>query len=233
MSGSDGQFQSPTTTTKPLCHRVSLFAVLGLFLSFVNFLDGFVPPLAVTGLAMVAVGFISTLDRTGRALKVGLLLTFLSGALLMGSYRAHERAGWLDRFEGRAIQDSRSVLSAQYTWAGNNSGFFAGRFECLSHPDVCLPDWPLDAPIFLEHGVNLDDRHGYAHSFHPGPAAEQVADGMARSSVQTFAYLSVPLSESGAELSFCADSTGLICYTERGKIPVVDGGLCQECIPLQ
>ena len=51
--------------------------------------------------------------------------------------------------ESAAIGDCRTVISAQHAYASANGGFF-DSLECLAFPTSCIPNYPVNAPQFLD-----------------------------------------------------------------------------------
>jgi hypothetical protein len=198
----------------------------------------FFSPTVFSAAALAAtIGFLSSLVRGGTGAKVRFLLSVFSYALLGFSLWILSNVGKPSGNEPQTIGDSRTVVSAQATYASMNGGFYEGRFECLSDPKLCVPEYPTErgAPIFLGPDVTrLGTKAGYLRSFYPGPPVEEPGpDVLSASSVQTYAYLSIPASPLTGQRSFCADSTSLICYTPKGKVPLAKHGLCGECEPLE
>ena len=193
----------------------------------------FLPP----GLFVAAAGtasfllFMSLVRRSPTGLVSGLICVALLGA----SLELLRHVGRPSTSEPQAIGDSRTVISAQQTYASVNGGHFEGRFECLSEPQLCMPEYPEQAPHFLGTDfTRLGTKSGYVRSFHPGPAPREASpEVVSGSSVVAFAYLSVPSSELTGKRAFCADSTGMICFTPADREPSVVDGLCRECRPLE
>jgi hypothetical protein len=137
--------------------------------------------------------------------------------------------------ESVAIGDIRMVISVETAYSEANGGYY-DKIECLQRPGDCLPDYPSNAPTFLDAAMSTPRRHGYDHSFHYGPAA---TEGRSPSSLKAFAYVAVPtvVNETGSR-GFCGDSTGRICFTADGAAPRIVRGLCDaskesSCSPLQ
>ena len=148
--------------------------------------------------------------------------------------------GMPSRNEAHAIGDSRSVVSAQQTWASWNGGFYEGDFECLSTPQRCRPDYPDEAPQFLGKDLTqLGVKSGYVRTFHPGPPAptgeidERTGSRLSPTSVRWYAYVATPVDRWSDSRSFCTGSTGIICVSEGGSLPGVVNGRCEPCNPLE
>jgi len=54
--------------------------------------------------------------------------------------------------EAQAIGDTRTVMSANVTYAASNCGYFAADMQCLTTDGggaICIPNYPATAPQFL------------------------------------------------------------------------------------
>ena len=51
--------------------------------------------------------------------------------------------------EAQVIGDTRSLISASVTYASGNCGLFAATLECMIDGQVCIPNYPSNAPPFL------------------------------------------------------------------------------------
>ena len=54
--------------------------------------------------------------------------------------------------EAQVIGDTRTVMSANVTYAASNCGFFAAEITCLTKEGggaICIPGYPAQAPQFL------------------------------------------------------------------------------------
>lgn len=137
------------------------------------------------------------------------------------------------------IGEMRTVLSAMRTYASSNGGFFDGRFECLSSPNECIPNYPREAPQFLGEDVTRKEaRYGYRFRFYPGAPVEPDVSAerpMSPTSVVGWAYTAEPWNERWFERrrQFCADASGLICYLPGdAEMKVKDGQCPLGCVAL-
>jgi len=156
------------------------------------------------------------------ALSVPIIAAIAIPALLRARQSANEAA---------TIGDIRTVISAEAAYSSANRGYY-DTLECLGAPERCIPAY--SGPAFL--GPDLAsgrDKSGYRRSFHPGASAGGER-GASPSSVQSFAYVAVPLATAQTGLrGFCGDSSGLICVTGDGSPPpLADGACAPGCTPL-
>lgn len=230
-------------TSWPASRWFRWLTFIALLLSFCNLLLAFAsrgcvplfhPLLFVAAAVPAYVGFwwgVSGWNQGDRPVVVG---NASAGLVLACSIVLWSRVGKPGGYEAQAIADSRSVIEAQQTYASVNGSFYEGRFECLSQPQLCLPEYPSSAPVFL--GPDLARpgvKAGYERRFHPGPSLKEPNENaLSTSSVVSFAYVAVPATKYVEGRSFCADSTGLICFAPKGKTPTVEDGLCGKCKPL-
>jgi type IV pilus assembly protein PilA len=149
---------------------------------------------------------------------LGLLALPLAAAIAIPSLlRARITAN-----EAAAVDDIRTVVSAQVAYSASNAGYFDGRLECLAAPAPCIPGY--GGPTFLDGAFASPlPRHGYRGRLIAGPAAQPPADRAGKvspSSVKAFAYLVVPVraGQTGVR-AFCADASGVVCYTPDGGTP--------------
>lgn len=141
------------------------------------------------------------------------------------------------RYEAQAVGDTRILISAQTAFASFNGGFFAGDIECLSEPDDCFEGFPSGMPSFLGEGTTrLGVRQEYERTFYAGPSAQLPPDRtrtdggpLSPASVTSYVYVAVRVTGYKKARNFCADSTGMVCYTENRAIPQVEAGRCVAC----
>jgi hypothetical protein len=158
---------------------------------------------------------------------VGMVAAIAIPSLLRARVSANESA---------TIGDLRTMISAQAAYASANWGH-GDRPECLAAPSNCIPDYPPDAPYFLDSTLlQPEQRHGYRFRFLPGPTAElREGERGSPSSLDGWAYLAEPivLNQTGVR-AFCADASGLVCSDLDGAMPDASGGACpSSCSPLQ
>jgi hypothetical protein len=131
------------------------------------------------------------------------------------------------------------MIMAQEAYRTSNGGFHDVP-ECLVSPQRCIPDYPKDAPPFIESqlGQTTVVVRGYRFTFRPGPPAEPAAvrDRKASSSsLESYAYVAIPLGyrRTGVR-AFCGDGSGRICYTSDGSAPRIEQGQCAaSCTSLE
>lgn len=133
------------------------------------------------------------------------------------------------------IADIRELLAAQKAYSKANGGYFEGRLSCLRRPSECIPAFPADQPAFL--GDQADHRCGYLRTLSGGPSPSPMLPTISRTSVAAFAYSAVPEApmKSGVR-GWCADSTGLVCFTTDGTLPPLrPDGTCDigRCVRLE
>jgi hypothetical protein len=144
--------------------------------------------------------------------------------------REQRREGYrqLSANESAAIGDVRTVISAQAAYQASNAGFYEARLPCLASPTGCIPQYPPNAPTFLDPQLtSLQPKSGYARAFHPGPVAPQRPAYASETSVLGFAYSAVPVKqgETGVR-SFCGDARGAVMFCSDGRQPPVSNGSC-------
>jgi type IV pilus assembly protein PilA len=132
--------------------------------------------------------------------------------------------------ESSIIGDSRTVISAQHTYASANGGLYEGKILCLNlvtDGTSCIPNYPTGAPTFLDSNIaNLLLKAGYNRSFQPGdpiPVAILPAQS-SPTSVSAAAYLSSPVNvgRSGVR-GFGCDTSGVLCASQDGTLVTNDG----------
>jgi hypothetical protein len=131
-----------------------------------------------------------------------------------------------DRYPSFAIGDTRDFISAEASYQAANKGFY-DTLECLCHPSRCIPAY--EGPAFLDGRFESATRQGYLHEFHAGivsDPAEVAKDGASPSSLETFAYVSLPTPRTSKRPGVCGDSTGVICTTRTGGRPRLEHGQC-------
>ena len=158
----------------------------------------------------------------------------VSTALFLAWWAGTPTHGWgghRGTSESRAIGDVRRMIMAQEAYRTSNGGFHDVP-ECLVSPQRCIPDYPKDAPPFIESmlGQATVVTSGYQLTFHPGPPAEPAAvreRKASTSSLASYAYVAMPLvfRRTGVR-AFCGDGSGRICYTSDGSTPRIEQGLC-------
>lgn len=134
--------------------------------------------------------------------------------------------------ERMVILDVRTLVMAAKGYAAANHSF-VDELRCLGRPEECVPDYPKDAPAFVDPSYDfLRTWLGYERKFHPGPRPSEAEVQAARASptsLRSFAYTAVPEKpgETGIR-AFCGDSTGRMCFTPNGAVPEVNEGRCAK-----
>jgi type IV pilus assembly protein PilA len=172
--------------------------------------------MAITGIATGAVGILMLPF-------IGIIAAIAIPSLLRARVSANE-AG--------AIGDTRTVISSQAVYASANNGHY-DSLECLAAPANCLPGY--QGPTILPAGLTAAEKAGYRRTLHLGAPATDSTREMSPSSVQSYAYVAVPIqpNQTGVR-AFCGDETGVICFTNDGSTPAVADGHCaQPCNVLQ
>jgi len=130
--------------------------------------------------------------------------------------------------EETVLRDLRTVMSAEAAYAFSNAGYYGG-LECLARPAECIPSYPQDGPVFLAEPLD-GVRSGFIREFLPGPPAGENAPSP--SSIESYAFIAYPVSAETGVRSFCADSTGVLCFTlDRSEPLTVDGACAPRCLP--
>lgn len=137
--------------------------------------------------------------------------------------------------EAVQIGDLRAFISAEMTYESVNFGSFDTP-ACLLQPTGCLPKYPPHSPVFLYEDP-VRDKNGYRRKFHAGPKVPSPGQHASPSSMTDFAMTAVPLrvGETGNR-GFCADASGIICFTADGSEPRVTQGQCpisKGCEPIR
>jgi uncharacterized membrane protein YhaH (DUF805 family) len=116
--------------------------------------------------------------------------------------------------EASAIGNVRTVIVAQAAYQTANQGLYDGRWECLSGPQACIPEYT--GPAFIEAALFEGQRSGYVHELQGGaPAA--AAGGSSPSSTETFAVIAYPVAAGKTGVrAFCGDASGRVCAIANG-----------------
>jgi len=126
--------------------------------------------------------------------------------------------------EAQAIGDTRSVISAEMTYASANCGFFAPLENLCRNGgncnDIQIPGYPSNAPEFV--GGDLGQttpypKSGYERSWESTDTPSSVdttrCDG---SSVNDYCYHSYPLSALTGVRGFAGSAAGAIYFVQDG-----------------
>lgn len=181
------------------------------------------------GMAIAAI-IISALSLVSLPAVIGIYAAIAIPSLLRARVSANESA---------TIGDLRTMISAQTVYQNANGGAYDTP-DCLAAPsNGCIPGYPATGPTFLDPSlVAQPAKSGYIRSFHPGPAPEPLDPAQqSPSSMMSFAYVAVPMlpGRTGVR-GFCADHTGLVCFTATGSAPEISNGVCPTppaCEPIR
>ena len=165
------------------------------------------------------------------AIAATVILSAWSSATLMRAHGSLIESGVLD--------DLRKLQAAQQAYSASNGGHYEGRIECLRAPGPCLgAGEPVLRPEVARR-LLIRDPSFYRFQFDAPPplTADERSRRGARSSTSVTAYAlratPVPPGQSGLR-SFCADSTGRVCFNREERVvrpPVVlcpPAPACQE-----
>jgi type IV pilus assembly protein PilA len=141
------------------------------------------------------------------------------------------KRGKVSANEAAAIGDIRTVISAEAAYAYANGEAY-DELRCLAEPAKCVTGYT--GPYFIDTRLTVPEKTGYRRKFYAGPKAPK-AKSKSATGVLSFAYTAVPITigETGTR-GFCADDSGIICFTTDGSEPKVAAGKCaQPCQVLQ
>jgi hypothetical protein len=99
--------------------------------------------------------------------------------------------------------------------------------ECLHRPADCIPGYA--GPRFLDERFLEPTSYGFLWEFYPGPPAPlefTTSWGASPSSMESFAFVSIPIATGAGYRSHCVDVNGAICGTAGRGRPPVSGGRC-------
>jgi type IV pilus assembly protein PilA len=198
--------------------------IVGIVLGIVALVKAGKAPAEYGGKGMAIGGLVtSALSLVLMPVFIGIIAAIAIPSLLRARVSANE-AG--------AIGDTRTVISSQAVYANVNNGHY-DSLECLSAPANCLPGY--QGPTILPIELAATEKTGYRRTLHLGAPAGDLTGTMSRTSVQSFAYVAVPITPNQTGVrAFCGDESGVICFTSDGSTPgVADGRCAQPCNILQ
>lgn len=162
------------------------------------------------------------------------------------------------RPQGRAIGDTRTVISALVTYASANCGFFPGDLTDTTREDgtpIAIPNYPDEAPEFMGRDLGQPSpyvKSGYRRTYQTFGRPEDIPPECAQNSVFDFCYASHPLQTFRSHLaedlprwlaeslyfekfhSFVATSDGAIYMDPEGRdLSCTDGKPPPYAVPLQ
>ena len=136
--------------------------------------------------------------------------------------------------EAQAIGDTRSIISAEQTYASANGGLFAPLVSLCRNGTGCaigIPNYPVAAPEFL--GADIARpvpylKSGYNRNWAPAPGAVVPSSFQDPASVLDYCYTSTPASPLTGVRSFAGSGPGAIYMDQTGTLigacPVIAGG---------
>jgi prepilin-type N-terminal cleavage/methylation domain-containing protein len=135
--------------------------------------------------------------------------------------------------EAQAIGDTRSVISAEQTYASANGGLFGPLLSLCRNGTGCgigIPNYPATAPEFLGADVaraNGYTKSGYIRNWIPVPGAVPTTF-QDPASVLDYCYESSPASALTGVRAFSGSGSGAIYMDQTGAqitvCPVIAGG---------
>ena len=194
-------------------------ALVGLILGIIALVRASKAP-AVYGGKGIAIGGIVT------SVFSMALIPILAAIAIPSLLRARVAAN-----ESVAINDIRTVISAEETYSIDNGGYY-DSLECLSNPhESCMPGYPADAPPFLDTELAMASvKSGYVRTFYPGAApnlSPEQASRFSPTSIESYAYVAIPQEQNLTGVrAFCGDSTARICQFLDGEVPPIQDGMC-------
>lgn len=125
--------------------------------------------------------------------------------------------------EAQAIGDTRTVMSANATYASVNCGLFAADMMCMTKEGggaICIPNYPATAPQFLAGDLGRNtpySKSGYTRDYIPNGFPTTVSTLCDPASILDFCYTSTP-SQVGLTgvRSFLGGSAGTIFQDSSG-----------------
>lgn len=133
-----------------------------------------------------------------------------------------------------AVVQIKRLQQAQTAYASMNEGYY-DRLECILTPSMCIRNGDERRQVaILEPEFGPPLRHGYTfvHSLHGEPAVR--SDTASASSMRGFSYRAIPAIDSGDQVAYCGDETGLICSYDAKTADGGNFGHCPAvCRPLQ
>jgi prepilin-type N-terminal cleavage/methylation domain-containing protein len=137
---------------------------------------------------------------------IGIIAAIAIPSLLRARISANEAA---------MIGDTRTVISAEAAYHASNSAFY-GVLSCLNRPGLCLTDYPVNGPTFLDATIANppNTKSGYARAF---TSDVTTANGIT-GACNTYCYQGKAASSQGGVRSFAGDSTGTVYATNASGV---------------
>lgn len=124
--------------------------------------------------------------------------------------------------EAQAIGDTRTVLSAEQTYAAANQGYFA-PLNSLTRDGagaIGIPNYPPTGPNFLGGDLagrgNTYSKSGYERMFMPGVAPAPIPPSADPASLTDYCYGAAPVSVLTGARSFSGTGAGTIYFDPDG-----------------
>jgi prepilin-type N-terminal cleavage/methylation domain-containing protein len=144
--------------------------------------------------------------------------------------------------EAQAIGDTRSLISANQTYAAANCGYFGATLACLTREGggaICIPNYPTSAPQFLGGDIARAavpyGKTGYTRNYTGFNVPAAIPPQCAAGSFTSYCYDSLPMSPglSGVRSfvgvaggAIYVDPAGASCACGAGGLPPA------ACLPL-
>jgi prepilin-type N-terminal cleavage/methylation domain-containing protein len=136
--------------------------------------------------------------------------------------------------EAQAIGDTRSIISAEQTYASANGGLFAPLTRLCRNGANCgigIPNYPATAPEFLGADIARQtpyNKSGYVRNWVAAPGNVVPTSFQDQQSVLDYCYFSTPASALTGVRSFSGSGAGAIYMDQTGTpiaaCPVIAGG---------
>jgi type IV pilus assembly protein PilA len=149
--------------------------------------------------------------------------------------------------ESGTIGDTRTIITAQATYASANSNMYEAQLTCLSTPSGCIPSYNVASPTFLDPNLAMNStaKSGYTRSFEgycmtaPGGGGVCILQNgtnviSSNTSADQYVYAAAPvtINRTGVR-GFCADDTGVICWDPVGVPPCTPPAVTPGCNAIQ
>jgi prepilin-type N-terminal cleavage/methylation domain-containing protein len=129
--------------------------------------------------------------------------------------------------ESATIGDIRTVISGEAAMQSANGGYFEGKLSCMTKNGGCVPSAPTNSPTFLDSQIaSLNPKSGYNRFLETGPTPTSNDIGVTSSatSTVTYAYRATAINQGQTGVrGFGGDHSGILCYSNDGKMPLTDG----------
>jgi type II secretory pathway pseudopilin PulG len=179
------------------------------------------------------------LREEGFGIKEVMIVVILVGITASVAYPQWLRAK-VSANESAVIGDTRTIITAQATYAAANASMYDSDLTCLAEPSRCIPNYPPSAPTFLEPELARQRyvKQGYQRSFDGlcSGTCELVDECgneiSSKTSADTYTFAVAPerLERTGVR-AFCADDTGVICWEPGGNAARLIDKAGLRCVP--